>query len=368
MITDILLQAMDEISDEYIEQAVNYKAETKAKKYKAFLPIAACVILALVSVLAFGKMNVSELKKESTVAQTFEATEAMNALITQDTEVSGETIQAIGEDTEQYTASEQGNSTEICVTRLTWEKSPYSTCYTELHFENEAYSPYNGALIGEDLLSGLIGQVGLIAEDENGKEHTVNADVFEIKNVDKKDFVALLFKDGVQKDYCAHGYYVYINKSFAPEMLGDVIERLHFSEYLVLNHDIYHESSCDTEFATMTYYRSDAEMSKMLISLLENNKHIPTEHKDYDSMYGKEHIKLSARHLGNNIRFIINSDGYLYVAAVSGFLGYNVGTEAFESFKSYLTTAENIGDISETRDLLVATTTVAITSSTAYIP
>ncbi len=331
MNNEIFMEAMNEISDKHIAQAVNYEVKTKAVKRKSLLPFAACLILVAVSLLLIVKTNILP-TENTTQATTLQS--------------QGETVVAteISDENEDTT-----DDTEICVTFMTWEQKPYPSCYKQLYLNGECYVPYNSALIGEEKLLNIISQVSLTANDDNGIQHTVTADAFEIEGVETKLFVALLFKDGVQKDYSAHGYYVYINEEYTPQTLDAIIEQFNFENHLVLSQDVYYDAYTDDRSANR-YFLVDKEISDLFTTALQNSKDSLTEQCESYSSVAKEHITFSARHIGNYIRFILNVDGYLYVSIGSKIWGYNIGTQCFDSVKALL---EEKYDADNSEDVVV---------------
>ncbi len=377
---DYFLEAMNEISDSHIIEAVSYEPKEKTVKWKKILPFAACVVL--VAVASFAVNNMKSAVEPTTAYQdsTFSATNAPTTAVldndtttTQPTTVAGSTeiSQEPSAPTIAYAPPKESDTvagtTMSATTSLKWEQRSYAQCYPDLQFNKLSYTTRQGSLIGEEKLSGLIGTATLTGKDDGGKEHTVNADVYGIKGVQTKCAVALYFKDGVQQQLSAQGFYVYEGRDYIPENLGKAVEELNIKEHMSFDsmyiyYDAYDVKGYSGLAETRTYYMNE-KIEAAFLSLLEDAGALKGEVYDYDSTVAAENINLFCRYLGGTVRFCLNSDGYLIFGSYNNSLRYSIGKDAFNCFRN---TLEAEGELRNNTSGLVTTTSSTTSQGIAY--
>lgn len=378
MNSELIYDALNEISDEHIVEAATFEPKAKILPWKKIVAVAACFGVVAVSAFAAVNMGGSLQPTTSDYDSTYPATYApttVGAIVQPTTEISQEpTGTTVAYAPPMVSNTVAGTSTAttqagVCTTSLKWDQRSYAQCYPDLQFNNLSYVTRQGILTGEEKLSSLIGTAILTGKDDDGKEHTVNADVYEIKGVAIKCAVALYFKDGAQKQLSAQGYYVYAGKDYIPETLGAAAEELNFKDHLVFEgyryhiyYDTYDAENYGGLIDNKTYYMNE-KISEAFFALLENSKDANAELRDYDSMVSSENIAVFGRYLGGSLRFGINSDGYLFIGVENDTVGYNIGKDAFNSFKN---TLETEGETMNNTVGLVTTTATTTTQRIAY--
>ncbi len=366
MNSDLIYDALDEISDEHIVEAATFEPKAKILPWKKIVAVAACFGVVAVSAFAAVNMGGSLQPTTSDYDSTYPSTTAPTTVAAIDkytTEISQEPTSA----TVAYAPPKESDTVAGTImsatTSLKWEQRSYAQCYSDLQFNKLSYTTRQGSLIGEEKLSGLIGTATLTGKDDEGKEHTVNADVYGIKGVQTKCAVALYFKDGVQQQLSAQGFYVYEGRDYIPENLGTAAEELNFEEHLTFEGSrryIYYDTYAENYGGLVEnkiYYMND-KIAEEFCNLLEMGKDAKSELRDYDSMVSAENIAVFGRYLGGSIRFRINSDGYLFIGVENDTVGYNIGKDAFNSFKN---TLETEGELLENTPQLTVATTVSTT-------
>lgn len=356
---EILLDALNEISDEHIAEAVLYEKKRKIR-WGRVLPLAACLVLVAVSALTAIRHTDTPTATDASVIDTTAATTAAFApttaapaitaapaapeSTTENTTSAGvpdiTAAPAItGATTAATTSGNESHTTVGCHTTVAWENTPYSYCYRQFSFEGINYINHSGALTGEDNLGKMLGSTVLTSSDDEGKQHSVNADVYEIKGVSKKCAVALYFKDGVQQNNCAQGYYVYYNSSYVPETLGQAMDEMNFGEKMLFGrYDIYiyYDAETDDGKVISRNYIINENAVKAFKGLLENSKNLKGEAFEYDAMIRSQNLAIGASYLGAWTEFRLNGDGYLYFGLGDSKLQYNIGKDAFEELVNVL--------------------------------
>ena len=136
-----------------------------------------------------------------------------------------------------------------------WEEMTINQQYYLANYNEKSYDSKN-AKISEDNIDQKIGTVILTGKDTYTEEtHTINADVYDIKNISSECAIALQFENTLE-------YYVYTNTYYKPKTLGDLIEDLNLKENL--------------SFGTITYEYLDSSKPK-------NEQIIEVEFPDVDS-------------------------------------------------------------------------------------
>ncbi len=366
MKSNLIYDALNEISDEHIVEAATFEPKTKILPWKKIVAVAACFSVVAVSVFAAVNMSKPVQPTTSDYDSTYAPT-TVGAIGQPTTEIAQELTGTTVAYAPPQVSNTVAGTTMAATTSLKWEQRSYAQCYPDLQFNNSSYTTELGSLIGEEKLSGLIGTATLTGKDDDGKEHTVNADVYEIKGVATKCAVALYFKDGAQKQLSAQGYYVYAGKDYIPDSLGAAVEELNFKEHMSFDdmyiyYDAYDVRGYSGLTEARTYYMNE-KIEDAFLSLLESSKALQGEPFDYDSTVTAENINLFGRYLGGTIRFSLNSDGYLIFGVQNNSLRYNIGKDAFNSFKN---TLEAEGETKNNTAGLVTTTSVTTTQRIAY--
>ena len=361
---EILLDAMNEISDEHIAEAVSYEKKTRIS-FRRIIPVAACIVFAVTACFATVRLTVDDPTK---IAPELTNTNA-SIIVTQAT--NPPTTAAYAPTTEPATYTEapltaapeapaftsevtsaagvpdttvagvppaapsEAQTTVACPTTVKWENAPYSYCYREFSFGGINYINYSGALTGEESLGEVLGSAVLTSADDEGKMHSVNADVYEIKGVSQKCVVALYFKDGARMKTCAQGYYVYYNRHYTPETLGQAMDEMNFKDKMLIGQSdiyIYYDAETDDGKVVSQIYLVNERAINAFNELLENNKNLKGESFDRDAMIRSQNLTIGASYLGAWTEFRLNSDGYLYFGLGDNELQYNIGKQAFNEF------------------------------------
>lgn len=340
-----LFDALNEISDEHIAEAVTYEPKIKVISWKKIAAVAACLLVVAVTAIAISDTNKPPVTStepsaySTTKAGTTVANVPVSPGVSEQTTIASSTTSA---------------SIDVCPTIARWEQRPYSSCFSEFIFNGKKYGTNGGAVIDEGKVSKVLGEVTATATDDDGKEHSVTADVCEIEGVEAECAVAVWFKDGPNKDYCVQGYYVYVDRNYTPKNLGEIMDKLNLSENIVWDMNGYvHYDASNASGITTKKYAMDEEIIDAFVGILQNGRNAAGVRTDTE--YSEENLHLYANILGRSYAFHLTKEGYIYFGLSDSNLRYDIGKDAYQSFLSLL---ESKG-AAEEQPLLSPTTQVS---------
>lgn len=248
---DYLLDAMNEISDEHINEAVNYEAKAKKLNLKKIIPLAACFVFVIVAVIAGAGLLESPLP----------STEPTN----------------IGEPT--YTQAPIQNSTTVaptqCPTQKPWDEMTYGERFRTITVQDFIY-----IYASESVAEGRIGEKIIT-------ENTVYpfVDIYEIKGMTKDLYVAVKFAEDEKGEY-----FLYSQSNYKPETLGDLLDAIGLNDNVnfIGNSAIYKDTGYNydgegwSDDLIEIVYKIDAKGHKELSGLLWKYKEALCVEKDND--------------------------------------------------------------------------------------
>ncbi len=250
---DYLLDAMDEISDEHITEAVNYEAKAKKVNFRKLIPLAACFVFVIVAVIAGAGLLESPLP----------STEPTN----------------IGEPTYAPTQAPIQNSTTVaptqCPTQKPWDEMTYGERYTTITVEGViyiyAFESVAPERIGEKLIT------------ENAVYPFV--EVYGIKGMTNDLFVAVKFSEDEIGEY-----FLYLRSDYKPDTLGDLLDAIGLNNNVnfIGNSAIYQDKGYNydgkggSDDHIEIVYNIDAKGHKELSGLLWKYKEALCVEKDND--------------------------------------------------------------------------------------
>ena len=218
-----------------------------------------------------------------------------------------------------------------------WEEMPINQQYYLANYNEKSYDSKN-AKIPEDNIDQKIGTVILTGKDTYTEEtHTINADVYSIKNISSECVIAIRFENTLE-------YYVYINAYYKPNTLGDLVEDLNLRENLSFGTIIYeyldstkpeNEQIIEVEFPDVD--------SKEIWNMLLNDLTLENIYRDngkYRSDYFVKSVGISIDipKLGyKNISIELTDKGYLITNILDTGKGFYIGEEKVQEFIDYLT-------------------------------
>lgn len=241
---DYLFDAMNEISDEHITEAVNYEAKAKKVNFKKLIPLAACLVFVVAALLTgsgvFGN------KPEPSSDPTFNS-EPPTMVPTQ---------------------APVQNSTTVaptqCPTQKPWDEMTYGERYTTISIKGVFY-----VYATESVPSGRIGEKLI---NENAVYPFV--EIYGIKGMTSDLFVAVRFAEDESGEY-----FLYLRSDYKPENLGEFLdaigmENLNFIGNSVIYQDVgyNYDGKGGSDDHIEIVYNIDAKGHKELSGLLWKNR------------------------------------------------------------------------------------------------
>ena len=241
---DYLLDAMNEISDEHIAEAVNFEAKAKKINLKKIIPMAACLVFVVAALLTgsgvFGN------KPEPSSDPTFNS-EPPTMVPTQ---------------------APVQNSTTVaptqCPTQKPWEEMTYGERYRTISIKGVFY-----VYATESVPAGRIGENLII---ENAVSPFV--EIYEIKGMTNDLFVAVKFSEDEKGEY-----FLYLRSDYKPDTLGDLLDAIGIDNLnFIGNSAIYQDVGYNYDGKGWSddhieiVYNIDAKGHKELSSLLWKNR------------------------------------------------------------------------------------------------
>ena len=375
---EFIFDALNEISDEHIVEAAVYEKKSKSVRWKALLPIAACFIIAAISLVAFGD-RIPFINVEPTLSQS------------ESTTISDSTTQAgiVAPTTDDTTATSGTNAPTLpppeasskpsntvagttnaqvptvpCPTVPWFNSSLYYTAPT-LNFDGKNYicacSDYYLAEFYSKNISGVLKEDKITGYNEKYEETPVDVLICEIRNVDKDNAVAVIRKDGLQG-----GYSIFIEQSLADSKdLKELLTKLNFKENLILTYSLsMYSVNNGTPESWIRYYKKNPvayfkenildiyegatdiikcegdeqkSINDAFISILEKNmdkaEYVNEVYEPYQ-YFAEDCLEFSGYICAYEFRVIFTEEGKLYFITNAGVSCYNLTREDFESFNS----------------------------------
>lgn len=275
---DYLLDAMDEISDEHINEAVNYEAKAKKLNLKKIIPLAACFVFVIVAVIAGAGLLESPLP----------STEPTN----------------IGEPTYAPTQAPIQNSTTVaptqCPTQKPWDEMTYGERYRTITVQDFIY-----IYASESVAEGRIGEKIIT-------ENTVYpfVEIYGIKGMTNDLFVAVKFSEDEKGEY-----FLYLRSNYKPETLGDLLDAIGLENNVnfIGNSAIYQDKGYNydgkgsSDDLIEIVYNIDAKGHKALSGLLWKNRNAECVEADKNSNFSK--VTVETEFLGQSASFSVEESG-----------------------------------------------------------
>ncbi len=369
---DFLFDALNEISDEHIAEAATYEKKSKAVRWKALLPIAACFIIAAISLAAFGGripfVNVEPTlsQSESTTISDSTTQAGIVAPTTDDTSAtSGTNAPTLPppEASSEPSNTVAGTTNAQCPT-VPWFNRPLYYTTPTLDFDGKKYicaTDYYSAEFYSKNISGVLKEDKIIGYNENYEKAPVDVLICEIRNVDKDNAVAVIRKDGLQG-----GYSIFIEQSLADSKdMNELLTKLNFKENLILSYSLsMYSLNNGTPESWISYYKKNPvayfkenildiyegatdiikcegdeqkSINDAFISLLEKNmdkaEYVNEVYEPYQ-YFAEDCLEFSGYICAYEFRVIFTEKGKLYFITNAGATCYNLTREDFESFLS----------------------------------
>ncbi len=311
-----ILEALNEIDDEFIEKSNPQIKKADKKPYLKWITVAACLFLAIgVGITVHHTNNIRDggIIYAETEKPTKETTTA--------TSPTGENE----EFTEEAVTEIAIEGVYIPVDKDFWKNLSIDKKYNNVSYKNSEYynnsTKITGAHIGEK-----IGKVTATGTDPyNNEKHTKEVTIYRIKTISDDCAVAVKFEES--KDF-----FVYVNRFCNFENLGEIVEKLSLDKNLKVVTGFYREND-------VSQIRYDNLDNSLVLNMLRNNKNLkaleePDEILLSDILFEIQ-ISPVASSAGNTIS--VSKKGYLLVNVFHTQHIFFIGKENAEKFVTSVT-------------------------------
>ena len=197
---------------------------------------------------------------------------------------------------------------------LIWNKKTLAEQFPEFEYNGKTYS-LTRQTVADDNIDGKLGEVTLTGFDNSTNTyHTINGDVFKIKNISNNCNSALKFEG-------SDIYYIYFNIDYYPQTLGEFMDDTDIGNTLSINNMYVKGSSAISENAR-----------EVLLTLFNNCREVrniadPSHHKYIVSFSAGIPI------LGvNNKSIALTDDGFLITNIMEYGYSFYIGEEKVNEF------------------------------------
>ena len=184
-------------------------------------------------------------------------------------------------------------------------------------FSTEIKDGINTKYVGNKVDDIIVDGIDVYNKDE---KYSINAEIYEIKNVYKECAYAIKFEGDKE-------YYSYLNTNYEFETLGDFIEKLNLKEYL--------------QFGTATYKNNivykDFDDSIVWNMLLSDYSLVNTSLTNNNYKNPLMSISSNIEALGiENVSLAVNDEGYIQTNILGTAKTFYIGEERVNNFVDYI--------------------------------
>lgn len=292
----IFLDALNEINNEFIEEAIPHEQKIKSKTNFRWLAIAASVILAVgIGVTAYHFHIVNS---DKNIYEGNKTTEESTGEVATEKNTTQDNVTETIEDPATEIATET-----VIVGADTWGSYSIERKYPSVDYNNSNYfvvKKISKSVVGKKIRD----TVATGYDPFSNEKHTIDATLYEIKNTSSYCAIAVKF-DGDEN------YFSYTNRDCKFETLGKLMEEFNFDENISINSGHYKEK----DIAVIEYNKVN---KSDITDLLYKHKSLkPVEEP-------KDRVLLDDLSFNIEIKSITNELGYYIGISRSGYLCINV--------------------------------------------
>ena len=206
-----------------------------------------------------------------------------------------------------------------------WDDKTIVQKYPSFTYSNIRYTIFstqikdgiNTKYVGNKVDDIIVDGIDVYNKDE---KYSINAEIYEIKNVYKECAYAIKFEGDKE-------YYSYLNTTYEFETLGDFIEKLNLEEYLQFGTATYKNNIVYKDFDdSIVWDMLLSDYSLTNTSLTNNNYKNPLMS-----------INTNIEALGiKNVSFAVNDEGYIQTNILGTAKTFYIGEEKVNNFVDYI--------------------------------
>ena len=240
---DYLLDAMNEISDEHICEAVNFKTQSKKLSLRKIIPIAACIVFVVVAFVAGAEIFETQLPTtEPTIIGTPTCAPTPGALI-------------------QNTTGSHG-----VPPAPDWEELTYGERFLDVTVNGIKYV-YSFDRLSDEKIGELIATETIKREYLFNDWHSATVEAFKIKGITSETYIAVKFSEDESGEYL-----LYVCPDFEPDTLGFCLDAINIDNINFIGETAnYHNYFQNGDFYEAGY-KIDPKGHKELSGLLWKNR------------------------------------------------------------------------------------------------
>lgn len=355
---NLLNTALCMLDDRHIEEAVTYTPQTKTIRLRKILPLAACLVLVVLSAFAvkdYFSPGVSPTNPTYTTSDGFistsnfsttvagitnESTTVANAPEVSSTTTPTTTSAGIAEPTPEISL----HCTTPAKDYTGWENHAFNSYYHQINIDGASYIAEQPLIASHEPLSKE--KLGNLLYEftwsdyrfkiEDSSDFTVQ--IYEINGYTKEEAIAVGRKDGLMKGFYAYHKANGPMESLPENVLTDCKTLTDIISFAGI--DITADHNPDN-FCTSywVYYKEDGkediiysicvqDMEK-LAELMVNNRNAKAEYRTSNT---GEKLTFDAYLKRQNCKIYLCNDGYLYFSSEGLTRAFNIGVENYEKF------------------------------------
>ena len=206
-----------------------------------------------------------------------------------------------------------------------WNQLGISEQYPEVSLGGEMFIS-RVHKISIEQIGTLLSTVEMVQTDEKKRKHKINAELYEIKKISTRCAIAVHYEG-------YDGFYVFVNPSYQPNTLGDLIEDLNLKETMTFG-NVYYSGLRDGDYVQIEYLLEN--LPEIVWDMLLSTPEMPLSQ---DREYGEEWLAISINlsDFGyENIALSITKDGYLQTNLLETGKIFYIGEEKAEAFAKYI--------------------------------
>ncbi len=355
-----LLSAMDEISDEHIEEAVNYKSKARIVTFKKVVAVAACLLVVFVSAFAVSEFTEPKIIPDVTV--TTEAMDGDKTTANKDA-LTTATYHTVGG---EATTDSALATTVHCQTMPSWDKMVYGQRFPVVNFDGKRYE-YCSRQVEKALISKKLGEIEVTIEYLKDDFRSATAEIYDISDISSDLFIAVKFAENENEEYI-----LYYNMYYEPETLGDFLSGINFSENAnIIGDTVYYEQHNENgKVISFANYYVNESIEKKLWKLLFDKADTAFMGRYMDAIEFSSAICVDTEAYGQWVTINLTEEGYLYIyySVDDDNFCFNIGKDVYNEFMTVLQSEAEIEVYDDNIDDEVIVTGTTSGPTTTAVP
>lgn len=220
---------------------------------------------------------------------------------------------------------------EAAYTMPIWDDLSYPEKFSELTYKNVNFITTK-AKIDKSEIKDFISKTSLNGTDTNTKKvYKISAEIYSVKSIESKFLIAVKYEG--QNDF-----YSFIDDSYVPATLGDLIDDLDLHNNLILNNKIYYSYWKDGIMTNNNYIQMEYSLpnASVVWDLLLSDRTATIKSSELYSTPEMD-ISIDVKIVGqSNISLAVTKDGYLQTNIFNTAKVFYIGQDKTKVFVDYV--------------------------------